>query len=150
MSTFENEIGTLIEKHLPQVHGEMLRNRLEQAAKDAAELERLRGRVKMLEENSVTREDMIADLQKELRKHEHLATREEAVEKRERALRVEILEIKLQESERRAEAITNLVGQLVRNTEFRSQAFGSRPAGLDGYNNPILGGFNEDRTTSAG
>lgn len=121
MSTaIEKDLQEVINQHLPQQTSDALRRRLEQADADARVVVRLT-------EGNATLTAQVKALELKLRERDEklvqagdLSAREAAVAESERNLKVRILEVRLEEANRRADAVSEFTRGLVRNTEFRS------------------------------
>ena len=136
----ETEVQKAIEKNLSAEVGKVLKERLDKAEKDAAKVAALTSNIDYLNKQ-------ITKLTGDVNKHTILNTRESAISSREEAalqqeqkLEVEILKIKLEESEKRADVISSYTSGLVRNTLFRKEIFDSETANaglpiMDGQGN---------------
>lgn len=133
----QKEIEDIINANLPAQVGEVLKKRLEQAEVDAKTVESQRGE---LERKSIE----IKGLKEFIDGHTALNLRELAiqerefeVEKKERAIEVFGLQIKLEEANKRAELVAGFTQGLVRNIEFRKEIFDSETLApfIDGNGN---------------
>ncbi len=140
------EIQEIIEKDLPKQVGETLRGVLEQGEKDAE-------RVKELENDLYTKDlhiealnAQISEQDGKLREYRKFDQRNIDLDNRtielgnaERALKVQIMEIKVEEAEKRANMVMDFATGLVRNTEFKRRVFESQDQSqhtdVNGYNN---------------
>lgn len=121
------DVEEAINKQLPATVGDVLRKRLEQASADALELDvQRKARLTLLDE--------ARDLKLKLSGAEARAKRQEeldvlaaALATRERELRVRELTQDLAAEKRISVFAVDIVTKLVRNTEFRREAFGSAP-----------------------
>lgn len=114
----EKEIKDIIAKNLPQHVGEIIRERLNKADEDAAQVDKL---YKTLAQKEATLSDLSienAKLVSMLDKQIDIKDREKAVEERERNLEIEMLKLKLEESEKR-----NIIGTQLVDTVFRSPVY---------------------------
>ena len=124
----EQRILDEIRKNMPEQVGDALRQRLEQADKDAAELERLKSSSKYLSDSHAELAFERDRLKDRLRQHDDLAKREAVVAERERQAEIEHLKMKLAAEESKTVFAKEVALGLVRNTEYRSGTFrgGSR------------------------
>lgn len=134
MNGLQDEIRKSVLKHLPQETGVVLTKRLEQADRDADDL-------KIANINLSDKERVIKQQQEKIRSLEKASSDESVVEARrksisirENLLAIEILNIKLEESEKRADISVNFVNSLVRNTMFRKNILDTQDKG----GNPIM------------
>ena len=115
----EQEIKEIITKNLPQHVGDVLKERLNKADKLEKEVDYLN---KVLAEAQKDIEHLKEKLQEE-RNHtyseQQLKTELFRVEERERKLEMEILKLKLEESEKRADISTKLVETVFRSPVYR-------------------------------
>lgn len=114
----EQEIKDIIAKHLPQHVGDVLKERLNKA-------DELQGEFDMLKDRFNDAHNTIKHLEKELEKnikHKHseedLLSQWGILEERQRNLEIQILNIKLEESEKRAQ-----IGQHLVETVFKSPVY---------------------------
>lgn len=126
MENFENDFKELVKKNLPAHIGEALQEKLKQADKDAKALDAASIE---LSELRITKNELTS----ELNKHIALNTRSASLDVREATLReaevtkeVTELKIRLEESDKRAETITEITRSLVRNTTFRESLFSTK------------------------
>lgn len=113
------EIREIIEKSLPAQVGAVLKETLAKAESDAIALGKS-------EKNLDNYREANRSLERKLNAHAHIddretsvGAREKAVEKKEVMQEVDILKIKLEESEKRAATVTDFTQGLVRNTIYR-------------------------------
>lgn len=106
-----------INEHLPQAVGEELRKVLEKAKEDSGLVETLQNDKKYLDSCLSEKRKEIDELRGQLSKHQELGKREEAVKKREDALEISDLRLKLQFTQDRQAAIEGLVGTVFRNPQ---------------------------------
>lgn len=145
-----------IEKNLPAAIGETLRQRLEQANRDAEALARKNEAYASLSKNFDAKCEEANRLKAEVEKHAALAVREAAVEERERKARITELETKLAAAQGNTEFARNVALGLVRNIEYRSSSsvYGSEsvPVQQNGYTNlqQAQTSSNNSETRSAG
>lgn len=127
--TQEQEIQEVIKKNLPQHVGETLKQRLEQADKDATEVKTLKAQKEHLEKE-------IKALQTEIEQYRNfdirnglLDLREKEIETEKRDLEVEKLKYQLQSEKDKTTFSQNLAMGLVRNTEYKKTIFDSENSG---------------------
>ena len=115
----EQEIKDIIAKNLPQHVGDVLKSRL-------AEADRLEAQVEYLDSTLAEAQKDIEIFKKKLeeeRTHtyseQQLKTEWSRLEERERKLEVEMLKLKLEESEKRADVGTRLVETIFRSPVYR-------------------------------
>lgn len=113
------EIKKIIEKNLPAQVGDVLKQRLEQAEKDAVIL-------KQQEEALISRNATIAGFEKQIAEYKKLdernnklEEREKAVETKERNSKVFEAELKATEAEKRANELFGFVGMVFKSPIFR-------------------------------
>ncbi len=115
----EQEIKDIIAKNLPQHVGDVLKERLNKADKLEKEVDYLN---KVLTEAQKDIEHLKEKLQEE-RNHtyseQQIKTELFRLEERERKLEMEILKLKLEESEKRADISTKLVETVFRSPVYR-------------------------------
>lgn len=125
----EKEFQELIKKNLPQHVGEALKERLEQADKDAYALEKVREEVK----NLLAQEDVFKETIKEYQKLDErnalLEEREKAITQVEINKEVEKLKYQLEAEKEKTEFTKSVTMGLVRNTEYRKDIFDSETSG---------------------
>jgi len=114
----EQEIKDIIAKNLPQHVGEVLKQRLDQADRDAVELKRLESVLDKKEEYINKLENQNREFSARISDGLALQQRERAIEDRERNLELEMLKLKLAESEKR-----NTIGTQLVETVFRSPVY---------------------------
>lgn len=115
----EQEIKDIIAKNLPHHVGEVLKVRLAKADADAYEVERLESQLTEREESIRKLTILNRELSVKVLSEEALTGREKAVEDRERNLEIEILKLKLEESERRNSIGTQLVQMVFKSPVYR-------------------------------
>lgn len=120
----EKEILEIISKNLPAQVGDTLKQRLEQATY-------LEGKVKELENEKVRQAQLITTLQTEASKHQaisvreaNVSAREEKVYKEEVEMRIKTLEVQLAAAAEKTQFAKDVALGLVRNIEYRKEAFG--------------------------
>lgn len=115
----EQEIKDIIAKNLPQHVGEVLREKLEQADRDAVRVKRLESVLDEKEEYVNKLENQNRELSARISDENTLKQRERAVEDKERNLELEMLKLKLAESEKRNSIGTQLVETVFRSPVYR-------------------------------
>ena len=128
------EIKLIIEKNLPAQVGTVLKEALAKAESDAVALEESKKALVNLKEFNRSIEERLNAHGKLDAREVSVTAREVAVEKKEVRQEVDILTIKLEESEKRADAVTDFTTGLVRNTIFRKSILDSETPGA--YQNP--------------
>ena len=113
------ELSSLIAKHLPQATGEVLRTRLEQADRDAADLRTSRQLLDAKIKECESYKTRCNKVEQELAAHPKLSEREAALTKREQALELELLRHKVNTQDDVILTLKGVMMGLVRNTEFR-------------------------------
>lgn len=113
------DIQDAINKNLPQAVGDTLRERLDQADRDNADLTKLRVRYEQLKKDHDALCHRIEALDDELKKHVVLDAREQVVSKRERDADLHAMTVRATAAESNAEFARNVALGLVRNTEYR-------------------------------
>jgi hypothetical protein len=121
----KTEISEIIKKHLPEQVGELLKKELEN-------FKELRGEHDQSLKDIDQKEKTIHDLRQELEalkclnlKRKELDVRELEIDDKERNLKVDVLDIKLKESEKRADMAMAFTTGLIRNTLYRENVFGN-------------------------
>lgn len=135
-SNLNEDILNVIEKNLSSHIGSRLKEVLAKGEKDAARVELLekeleKCKISYSNECKKTRGHIDID-----NRETSCAAREKELDKNEQALVVKVLEIKLNESEKRSDMIMDFTSKLVRNTSVRKNIFDSEDVG--GY--PIVDG----------
>lgn len=115
----EQEIKDIIAKNLPQHVGEVLREKLEQADRDAVRVKRLESILEEKEEYVNKLENQNREFSARISDGLALQQRERAVEDKERNLELEMLKLKLAESEKRNDIGTRLVETVFRSPVYR-------------------------------
>lgn len=137
--TLEQELQESIKKNLPQQVGEVLKERLEQADRDAKRVLSLEKEVKNLEEQEEVFKGIIEDYKKFDARNTDLDSREKTLE--DKIIKLEIEQLKYQLSAEKDKTVfsQNLAMGLVRNTEYRKTIFDSENVGgtpvIDGQGN---------------
>lgn len=117
----EQEIKDIIAKNLPQHVGEVLREKLEQADRDAVRVKRLESVLDEKEEYVNKLENQNREFSARISDENTLKQRERAVEDKERNLELEMLKLKLAESEKRNDIGNRLVETVFRSPVYRKQ-----------------------------
>ncbi len=119
------EIKLIIEKNLPAQVGAVLKETLAKAESDAIAVEEGKKTLANLREFNRSLEKRLSDHGKLDDRETSVAARERAVKENEVNQEVAVLKIKLEESEKRADAVTGFTTGLVRNTIFRKTVLDS-------------------------
>ena len=119
------EIKLIIEKNLPSQVGTVLKEALSKAESDATALEECEKKLVNLKEFNRSLEERLNAHTKLDAREASVTERENKVEKKEVRQEVDVLTIKLEESEKRADAVTNFTNSLVRNTIVRKSILDS-------------------------
>lgn len=122
----QEEINEIIKKNLPAHVGEELQKVLAQAKEDADDLSSSKLYASSLyDENYKLKTELNnhANLDK---RFEELKSRELDLEKNQRNMEMKALEIKLVESEKRADMIREFTLGLVRNVDVRKEVYGTK------------------------
>lgn len=126
MSTdIQIELNEVIKKNLPQAMGEVLRKRLEQADKDAADVAKLTESSDRLQVAYRNLSDQLQAAEEKLKIHKTLDDRHAELNSRELRLDMAILQIKLDEMTKSRDFAASVTMGLVKNTEFRKTVFES-------------------------
>lgn len=119
----ETEIKSIIEKNLPAQIGDVLKKTLEQAEKDAI-------KVKQLEEHIINKNLNISKLENKISKYEKfnernlaLKGKEKFIIEKERSLKIELLEFKLDIEKEKTDFTKLIALGLVKNLEYRRTLF---------------------------
>jgi len=123
--TLEEKFSSLIKEELPGKVGDELKKVLIKAEKDAKDLNDLQLQYVKLEKKVQEYDRDLSKLQRELKEHNSLDSKLNALEAKERALEITILKIQLEEANKRADLISSYTSGLVRNTSFRRSIFDS-------------------------
>lgn len=115
----ETEIKAIIEKNLPAQVGDVLKERLEQAEKDAVRVKQLEEQLGSRNQHVTKLETTISDYQKFDERNAALELREKNVGDAERNLKVATLEFQLVAEKEKTEFTKSVALGLVRNTEYR-------------------------------
>lgn len=121
------EIKAIIEKSLPAQVGDVLKQRLEQAEKDAVKV-RLQEEALQSKNAAIAKlEKQVADYKKMDERNAALEAREKAVTDGERNLKVSTLEFQLTAEKEKTQFSKDVALGLVRNTEYKKTVFDTRP-----------------------
>lgn len=121
--SIEQEISDAIEKNLPNMLGTKLRERLEQADKDALDLQRLRDKYAEKSESAKTLTAERDAAKEQLNQHKALDIRENEVAARERDAEIAGLKVQLNAEQRMSQYARDVAMGLVRNVEYRKSVF---------------------------
>lgn len=125
MNAQEKEIQEIIKKHLPAQAGEVLQTTLEQAKKDAANLNSFRKDINDRNETIIELKKVVAEYKKNDERDTKLTERELVVKETQRQLELEILKNKLACEESKVNFTKEVLLGLVRNTNYRKSIFDS-------------------------
>jgi phosphoribosylformylglycinamidine (FGAM) synthase PurS component len=129
----EKEMNELLKKHLPEHVGVELRKVLKQAEDDKEALSSATEANKRSVSKVRELEDALILTNKQLSEHASLDERTSKVIELERNQKVFELQIKLSESEKRADMVQGFTNNLVRNTVVRESILDSESINHDGY-----------------
>lgn len=121
----EQELEDVIKRNLPSAVGDALRQKLEQADKDAARVTQLRDDVESLKREKAALERRIVVAESGLQKQAELTKREEEMSKREREAKIFELTTQLNAANENARFARDVAMGLVRNVEYRSSVMES-------------------------
>lgn len=123
----QKDIAVIIEQHLPKQLGDTLQKRFTELEAKEKELEKVQARLLYLEQQARGQDSINIQKGKLRDEQEKIIARETAVTKREHDLDLEILKIKLEESEKRGAVSKELVMIVFKNPTFKTveQHFGS-------------------------
>src|SRR5690606_18961766 len=121
-----SEINKLIEAQLPKQVGEVLSKRL--AAGEAAEkrVDELQEQIAVIQKELNDKNKQLAEIHGRVKRWEDIIGKEKEIENRERDLTLKMLELKLEESEKRTALSKEFVGMIFRGPvmkEHRSSYF---------------------------
>lgn len=135
----EKEIQESIKKNLPQQVGEVLKQRLEQADKDNAEVKRLINLVEQYTSDKENLEKQIYEYQKFDKRNASLDSREKELETEKNSLELEKLKYQLQSEKDKTTFSQSVALGLVRNIDYRKTIFDTENLGgvpsFDQYGN---------------
>lgn len=151
MEELKAQLNELIEKNLPKQLGETLQKRLAELEKKEQELitvkanyDTLISSFSRLEEdlrNRKTQEQILVEIQK----------KQEDLELRERNLKIELLNVKLEEANKRADVSERLVTYVFKNPTYKTveQHFGNTPVmpAMDKYGSQVYPVSHPTQTT---
>ena len=126
------EIKELIEKNLPAQTSGVLREYLEKAESAIERQERLKKDLAISRDKGHARDKEISRLSAQLQPQAEVENAKIAVQKRELELAKTILTIQLEESEKRADAITHLVETVFKNRKLTINKSSNFPVAVDG------------------
>lgn len=130
------ELQELYEKHLPNQIGVVLKRKLEQAEKDAAELSSLKQSYEKLQKE---KESLVNELKQHKSIDEKLAeieTKSQEVEAREKKIGIDELKYQLAAEKEKTQFMRDIGMGLVRNVEYRKTIFDSENVLPGGYQDP--------------
>lgn len=130
--TMEESMKKAIEQHLPAQLSGVLQERLKKGDEAIERVHLQRAELDVQQKKLQDALQEISKLNAELGKHTELAKREEAVKETERNLQVKEMTLQLAAERRISETMVTTLNGLVRNTEYRSNAFGTMPVSVGG------------------
>lgn len=149
----EKDIEEIIQKNLPAQVGTVLKNRLEQAEKDAEEVKQQKAYLEERSKEIQAFRVLIEDYKKFDERNLKLEEREKMVTEVERNLKIRELEFQLISEKEKTEFSKSVALGLVRNIEYRKNIFDSENQnsyqdshGNYVYPTPINKSLNEDKT----
>ena len=155
MSTLEQELQESIKKNLPQQVGEVLKQRLEQADKDAKEVKTLFELTKQYKKETETLQQTIEGYKQFDTRNGLLDLAEKELEKERNKFEIEKLTYQLTAEKDKTEFSKSIALGLVRNTEYRKTIFDSENPGGNGvvdgqgnYHYPIISSRNYSETST--
>ncbi len=119
----EQEIEEIIKKNLPAHVGETLKKVLEKAKIDSEKVDNLDKALTQRFSEIVALKSQISEYEKYDVRNTKIEEREQKVQEQERSLEITILKVKLEESEKRADQVSEYTKGLVRNIEFRKTIY---------------------------
>lgn len=124
------DLNTKIEKaiaeDLPKQVGEVLQSELKELEVLRKQSEKDKAEIKKLKEHNNELLSTISSHKQLDKRAKELKSRENVLESKQRNLDLNILEIKLEEANKRADVVTQFTSGLVRNTEVRKSYFSNR------------------------
>jgi hypothetical protein len=117
----EQEIKDIISKNLPEQVGTILKDRLHQAEQDAEYIVLLERKLSERDAEIKTLYSTISDYKSMNIHKEHLDRLQEELDKRERAIILEVTNIKLEEAIKRSDATYRLVEHIFRSPVVKKQ-----------------------------
>lgn len=144
----ETEINEIIKKNLPAHVGDVLKERLEKAEKDAKQVEELLADLAAAQLSIKALNEKVSEYVKFNERNAVMEAREKTLDTVERDLKVIALEVQLTAEKDKAEFAKGVAMGLVRNTEYRKQIMESKnvPCGVDQYGATVYGYTNNDNT----
>lgn len=115
----EQEINKIIAEHLPEQVGKVLKLRLEQAESDRRDLANVQAALINANDLVQRRDKEVADLQAKIKHQLYVEDLLQTIKERERGLEIEILNIRLEEAEKRNSIGERLVEQVFRSPVYR-------------------------------
>lgn len=132
----QEQISDLVKKELPAHVSTELQKVLKQAEADAKRVVDLEATLKRRDERIKYFDGEQSKYQKTEKREMELNRREAGLDKRELELNNEILKIRLEESEKRADMVMGYTGTLVKNTTFRRNVMRTNSEDLLDPQNP--------------
>lgn len=135
----EKELNEIIKKSLPQHVGETLRERLEQADKDAEENKKLKEEHQKLKSELSEKNSIIEGYKKFDERNKDLNRREKELEAGLIKLEIETLKYQLETEKEKTDFTKSIALGLVRNTQYKKTIFDTENKGgvpmQDGHGN---------------
>lgn len=133
---FNKELQELYEKHLPNQIGVALKNKLEQAEKDATELATLKQAHEKLQKEKISLDDELRQHKSIDEKLAEIETKTKEVEAREKKVDIDELKYQLAAEKEKTQFMRDIGMGLVRNVEYRKTIFDSENVLPGGYQDP--------------
>ncbi len=132
------ELQELYEKHLPNQIGIALKNKLEQAEKDATELVTLKQAHEKLQKEKLSLDDELKQHKSIDKKLAEIETKFQEIEAREKKVDIDELKYQLAAEKEKTQFTRDVAMGLVRNIEYRKNVFDSEHVlhGSGGYADP--------------
>lgn len=118
-----SEIQDIIKKNLPEHVGQVLKDRLEQAEKDASDVKTLKQMVAERDNDLDSLKKIIAEYKEKDSRNAGLDAREAVLNAKETKFEVESLKVQLESEKHKSEFAESLAMGLVKNTTYKSTVF---------------------------
>jgi len=125
----KGDIEAAIAKNMPQAVGQHLQTLLKEAETNARIVKTQQDDITRLRKDVITRDDQLREHGSLKDREARVINREDIVSERERVIDITLLEIRLEESDRRAETTFKLVDKLVRNNTFKKTILDTEDVG---------------------
>jgi len=119
----QSDIAAAIENNMPQAVGQHLQKLLKEAETNTKIVKTQQDDITRLRKEVETRDEHLKKHGSLEDREARVTNREDIVSERERVIDITLLEIRLEESDMRAETTFKLVDKLVRNTVFKKTIF---------------------------